>query len=82
MYFCQRIEHDIKLFYLSMRKPTKPNDKSQFEKRTLGKTLGLECLDNSDGKPYFSSGDYVLPKDIANIRNYYVHSCYVEFTYE
>lgn len=83
MYFCQCIEHDIKLIYSGMRKPMNANQKAQFEKWTLGKTISeLEALDNSDGKPYFSSADYELLRNITSIRNYYAHKCYMEFTYE
>ena len=42
----------------------------------------LEALDNSDGKPYFTNADYELLRNITNIRNYYAHECYMEFSYE
>ena len=83
MYFCQCIEHDIKLIYKGMRKSISNKELINMEKWTLGKTLNeLESLDNYDGKPYFSAGDYELLNKIKDIRNYYAHECYMEFTYE
>ena len=58
MYFCQCIEHDIKLIYKGMRKSISNKELINMEKWTLGKTLNeLESLDNSDGKPYFPKND-------------------------
>lgn len=83
MYFCQCIEHDIKLVYKGMRKPMNDSEKAQFNAWTLGKTINeLEKLDNSDGKPYFSNDDYDLLRTIKDIRNFYAHECYEEFIYE
>lgn len=83
MYFCQCIEHDIKLVYEGMRKSISNKELKEMEKWTLGKTLNeLEKLDNSDRRPYFSSSDYELLDDIKDIRNYYAHECYMEFAYE
>ena len=39
MYFCQCIEHDIKLIYKGMRKSISNKELINMEKWTLGKTL-------------------------------------------
>lgn len=83
MFFCQCIEHDIKLVYNGMCETISNKELKEIEKWTLGKTLNeLQELDNSDGHPYFSYGDYELLNSIKAIRNYYVHECYTEFVYE
>lgn len=83
MFFCQCIEHDIKLVYNGMRETISNKELKEIEKWTLGKTLNeLQELDNSDGRPYFSYGDYELLNSIKDIRNYYAHECYTEFVYE
>ncbi len=83
MYFCQCIEHDIKLIYKGMRRSISNKELIAIEKWTFGKTLiELRNLDNSDRKPYFSNADYELLNKIKDIRNHYAHECYTEFTYE
>ena len=83
MFFCQCIEHDIKLVYNGMCETISNKELKEIEKWTLGKTLNeLQELDNSDGHPYFSYGDYELLNSIKDIRNYYAHECYTKFVYE
>lgn len=80
---CQRIEHDIKLIYAGMLKGNFESNLKTVENKALGPVLKLlENLDNSDGKPYFSTSDYQLLNEIKGIRNWLVHKSYTEFMYE
>lgn len=80
---CQRIEHDIKLIYAGMLKGEFDENLEIVENKTLGSVLmDLKKLDNSDGNPYLTQGDYSLLKEIKNIRNWLVHKAYMDFIYE
>ena len=80
---CQRIEHDVKLIYAGMLKGDFMENFHAIKRLALGEIIiELEKLDNSDQKPYFSNGDYVLLKDIKNVRNWLVHRAYKDFMYQ
>lgn len=82
MLFCQCIEHDIKLIYSGMLKGNFDDNYSSVETDTLGTIIRkLEKLDKSDGNPYFGKADYILLKDITEIRNYWAHQGYIDFIY-
>lgn len=80
--FCQCIEHDIKFIYSGMLHGDFSENLKEVEDSPLGPVLKkLEYLDNSDGNPHLSSGDYELLDQIRDIRNHWVHKAYVKFVY-
>ena len=81
MYY-QIIEHDIKYIYSFMLKGDAKEHLDMIEKKTLGQMVKmLKELDNSDGKPLISPGDYNFLSQICENRNLWAHSCYTEFVY-
>lgn len=81
---CQRIEHDIKLIYAGMQAGDMDYNFEIISKKkmTLGTVVQyLKMLDRSDGKWYFADEDYVLLKQITEIRNHWAHKGYCEFIY-
>lgn len=84
IYFCQCIEHDIKLIYCRMRASiTDAEVKQIMEEWPLGRSVNeLQKLDNSDSNPYFTSRDYKLLKEVTEIRNHCAHNCFQEWVYE
>jgi len=83
MMHCQRIEHDIKLIYAGYLEGDFDENYSKIETMTLGQVLHkLQQLDNSDGNPYFSQGDYKLLSEITRLRNHWAHTGYTLFLYE
>ncbi len=80
--FCQCIEHDIKLIYAGMLKGDFNKNFQEVEDNPLGPVLKkLEDLDNSDGNPHLSTGDYDLLDKIRDIRNHWAHKAYIKFVY-
>ena len=80
--YCQCIEHDIKLVYAGMLKGDFDENFQEVENSPLGPVLKkLENLDNSDGNPHLSAGDYNLLDKIRDIRNHWAHKAYVQFVY-
>ena len=80
--FCQCIEHDIKLIYAKMLKGEDSINYISVERLTLGVVIKkLKHLDYSDEEHWFSESDYSLLERIANIRNFWAHSAYVDFVY-
>ena len=52
------------------------------EKMNLGQIARkLEELDNSDDMPEFSEEEYNTIDEIREIRNYWCHQCYLDFSY-
>lgn len=83
--FCQCIEQDVKLIYSAMKEGNIDDNLYLIdrEKWSLGKTITeLQILDNSDDNPYFLNVDYVMLKEITNIRNHWAHKAYISFIYE
>lgn len=82
MYY-QIIEHDIKYIYSFMLAGDIDEHFDKIENRTLGQMIKmLKDLDNSDGKPLISAGDYNFLSQICENRNLWAHSCYTEFIYK
>lgn len=81
MYY-QIIEHDLKLIYAYMLKGNIYANLDEIENKTLGQMIKmLKELDNSDGKPLISSGDYNFLSQISTNRNLWAHQTYIEFIY-
>lgn len=82
MYY-QLIEHDLKYIYAYMRKGDIDNNFERIENMTLGQMIKtLQDLDNSDGNPLISTGDYNFLSQIKDNRNLWAHSNFTEFIYK
>ena len=82
MYY-QVVEHDLKLIYAYMRKGDVGDNLDMVETKTLGQMIDmLKILDNEDGKPSISSGDYNYLKQLSKNRNHWAHKVFTEFMYE
>ncbi len=82
MYAFQCIEFDLKRIYSGMAAADFDECMDMLETSNLGNVLKrLKALDNSDGNPYLKDEDYELLDKIREIRNYWCHKCYTEFTY-
>ena len=82
MYY-QVVEHDLKLIYAYMRKGDVYDNLDSVETKTLGQMIDmLKDLDNEDGKPNISSGDYNYLKQLSKNRNHWAHKVFTEFMYE
>ena len=83
IYYCQRIEHDLKWIYSYMRKGNQYENFEMLGKTSLGVLVKkLKELDNSDNNPFISNDDYNFLKQMTEKRNYWCHQCYVDFVYE
>lgn len=81
--YCQRIENDIKWIYAGMLEGDCSENYIAVSEKSLGEVLKkLEKLDNSDGKPHLSAGDYDLLDEIRDIRNHWAHKAYINFVYK
>lgn len=81
MYY-QIIEHDLKFIYAYMRAGTIDDHFELIENKTLGQMVKmLKDLDNSDGNPLISLGDYNFLSQICENRNLWAHNCFTEFIY-
>ena len=81
MYY-QIIEHDLKYIYAYMLKGDVDEHFDRIETKTLGQMVKmLKELDNSDGNPLISSGDYNFLSQICENRNLWAHQTYTEFIY-
>ena len=81
---CQTIEHDMQLIYAGMKSGDMDDnlDIISKNKMTLGIVLNnLQLVDRSDDNWFFSDDDYILLKQITNIRNHWAHKAYCEFVY-
>ena len=82
MYY-QVVEHDLKLIYAYMRKGDVGDNLDMVETKTLGQMIDmLKILDNEDGKPNISSGDYNYLKQLSKNRNHWAHKVFTVFMYE
>ena len=82
MYY-QVVEHDLKLIYAYMHKGDVNDNWDRVENRTLGQMIDLlKALDNEDGKPNISSGDYNFLKQLSKNRNHWAHKVFTEFMYQ
>lgn len=82
MYY-QLIEHDLKYIYAYMRKGDINDNFEKIENMTLGQMIKtLQDLDNSDGDPLISAGDYNFLSQIKDNRNLWAHSNFTEFIYK
>lgn len=80
--YCQLIEHDLKLIYSHMHKGNIDDNYDEIDNRTLGQMVAiLKKLDNSNGKPDISAGDYNFLKQMTEKRNYWCHKAITEFIY-
>lgn len=78
----QAIEHDIKYIYAYMLKGDVNEHFDDIENKTLGQMIRkLKELDQSDGKPFISAGDYNFLTQICDNRNHWAHSVFTEFIY-
>lgn len=78
----QCIENDLKLIYASMHSGDFDKNLDMLEKANLGTMIKrLKELDYSDGHPDLSKQDYILLEQIREIRNYWCHQCYLDYTY-
>ena len=79
---CQFIEFDLKRIYSAMSTGDFDENMDMFETSNFGSVLKeLKRLDNSDGNPYLSKADYKLLDNVREMRNYWVHQCYIDFAY-
>ena len=77
----QCVENNLKIIYAAMCKGNFNNNLRSVEKMNLGKIAReLEELDNSDDMPEFSEEEYNTIDEIREIRNYWCHQCYLDFT--
>ena len=82
MYY-QLIEHDLKYIYAYMRRVDINDNFDRIENMTLGQMIKtLQDLDNSDGDPLISAGDYNFLSQIKDNRNLWAHSNFTEFIYK
>ena len=83
--YFQCIEYDLKRIYAGMS----TDDYDDFddamdmlENSNLGNTFRkLRKLDHSDGDPWLSESDYEQLNRIRELRNYWVHQCYLDYVY-
>ena len=79
----QLIEHDIKCIYAYMLKGNINENFDDIDNKTLGQMVRkLKELDQSDGKPLISAGDYNFLMQICDNRNHWAHRVFTEFIYE
>lgn len=82
MYY-QKIEHNLKCIYAYMREGKVDDNFEKIENVTLGQVIKkLQDLDNSDGNPLISAGDYNFLSQIKDNRNLWAHHNFIEFIYE
>ena len=82
MYY-QVVEHDLKLIYAYMHEGDVNDNLDRVESMTLGQMIDLlKALDNEDGKPNISSGDYNFLKQLSKNRNHWAHRVFTEFMYQ
>lgn len=78
----QAIEHDIKFIYAYMKVGDVNKHFDEIENKTLGQMIRkLKELDNSDGNPLISAGDYNFLEQICDNRNHWAHSVFISFIY-
>lgn len=78
----QCIEYDLKVIYAAMKKGSFQSNMESMSKANLGKIVReLETLDYSDDFPELSKRDYEVIDEIRDIRNYWCHQCYIDFSY-
>ena len=66
-----------------MRKGDIDDNFERIENMTLGQMIKtLQDLDNSDGHPLISAGDYNFLSQIKDNRNLWAHSNFTEFIYK
>lgn len=81
--YYQVVEHDLKLICAYMHEGNVNDNLDRVENRTLGQMIDLlKALDNEDGKPNISSGDYNFPEQLSKNRNHWAHQVFTEFMYE
>ena len=81
MYF-QCIEFDLKRIYSGMSSGDFDDVMDMLETSNLGNTIRmLKSLDESDGDPWLTKDDFEQLNRIREIRNYWVHQCYLDFIY-
>ena len=77
----QCIENDLKLIYAGMHSGDFEENLDMLEKANLGTVIKkLKDLDYSDGHPDLSKQDYALLEQIREIRNYWCHQCFLDYT--
>ena len=80
---CQRIEHDIKLIYAGVLSGDMKENYKAIEFKSLGEVLfELKNIDIDNKTLYITKEDYKLLSKIKDVRNWLVHSSYVDFMYE
>ncbi len=84
VFFCQCIEHDVKLIYVMMRGDLSEDEESDVMGHwTLGKTVQkLRRLDGEGSDHYLPEGDYDLLESLTRIRNHCAHECFQDWVYE
>ena len=75
-------ENDLKLISAGMHSGDFEENLDMLEKANLGTVIKkLKDLDYSDGHPDLSKQDYALLEQIREIRNYWCHQCFLDYTY-
>ena len=78
----QCIENDLKLIYAGMHTGDFEENLDMLQRANLGTVIKkLKDLDYSDGHPDLSKQDYTLLEQIREIRNYWCHQCFLDYTY-
>ena len=79
---CQHIEEEVKMIYAILAKGDFDDNYEAVQRDSLGQVLiSLRELDESDGRPFISSGDYDFLLRMKNKRNHWCHEAYVNFIY-
>ena len=84
IFFCQCIEHDVKLIYVMMRGDLTAAEQAEVMDRwTLGKTVKLlRKLDGEGEDHYLPEDDYDLFEELTKIRNHCAHECFRDWVYK
>ncbi len=76
----QCIEYTLKRIYSGMSSEDFSDGMEMLETSNWGNTLRLlKQLDESDGDPWLSASDYEQLDNLREVRNYWVHQCYLDF---
>ena len=79
---CQHIEEEVKMIHAILAKGDFDDNYEAVQRDSLGQVLiSLRELDESDGRPFISSGDYDFLLRMKNKRNHWCHEAYVNFIY-
>ena len=80
--YFQLIENDLKWIYSYMHKGNIYDNYNSLNRMNLGNLINeLQTLDNYDKNPYISNNEYNFLRQMKELRNYYCHQVYIDFSY-